>query len=270
MTLPKTNNTNTNQTTRLSVQVSLHGLSFLLLNDTGEPVAFHEIDFEYALAPEELHWELDKALKKYPELEASHTDVTVIHASNLYTVVPEPLFDESRASDYLKFNTKILRNDYVGFDDLEQLGLVVVYLPFMNANNFLFDRFGSFSYYHSSTQLLNHLVPKHKFEIKPKVFLHVQPGYFDCIVIRKGQLELCNSYAYKTPEDFIYFVLFCLEQLQLNPNEVATYVFGSIEKDTPLYVALYTYVRHVAFYEGFEPTINATSGHEAVLLKTTV
>ncbi len=270
MTLPKTNNKNTNQATRLSVQIALTGLSFFVADDSGTPIDYYTYPFEFPIAPEELQWHLEKALKEHPEWQESGITPTVIHASNLYTVVPSSLFDESRASDYLKFNTKILSNDYVGFDRMDELGMVVVYLPFMNANNFLFDKFGSFDYYHATTQLLDLVLNQFKYEIKPKVFLHVQQGYFDCIVTKNGKLQLCNSFTYKTPEDFIYFVLFCFEQLGINPNEVATVVSGKIDLESPFYEILYTYVRDVHFYENSLPDYPELKPHQELILKTTL
>lgn len=270
MTLPKTNNKNTNQTTRLSVQISLTGLSFFEADTNGTLNAYHAYHFDFPIAPEELQWHLEKALNEHSEWSSETTEITVIHASNLYTLVPAALFEESRASDYLKFNTKILSNDYVGFDRLDEWDLVIVYLPFISANNFLFEKFGSFDYYHSATRLLEYVLKESKYEIKPKVYLHVETGYFDCIVIKNGKLELMNSFSYKTPEDFIYFVLFCFEQLGINPNEVETYLSGAIHLEDPLYEILYTYVRHVSFLESRLPSTNDLKSHEELVLKTTL
>lgn len=270
MTLPKTNNTNTNQTIRLSVQIALTGLSFFVTDETNSVIDYHVYPFEFPIAPEDLHWQLEKALAAQREWVDSPTSLTVVHASNLYTVVPASLFEEGRASDYLKFNTKILANDYVGFDRIDALGMVIVYVPFINANNYLFEKFGSFDYYHATTLLLMHLLPKYKYEIKPKVFLNIQSGYFDCVVLKNGKLELCNSYSYKTPEDFIYFVLFAYEQLGLNPNEVETITCGDIDLGSPFYELLYTYVRDVHFYESNLPNLPQLKPHQEIILKTTL
>lgn len=269
MTLPKTNNKNTNQTTRLSVQIALTGLSFLVTDENKLPLHYQKFEFDFPIAPEELQWHIEKSLKEHPKLNINHEKITVVHASNLYTVVPKSLFDEGRASDYLKFNTKILTNDYVGFDTLSELEMVVVYLPFISANNYLFDTFGSFNYYHATTRLLDFLLNKYKYDTKPKVHLHIQKGYFDCIITKNGKLELSNSYSYKTPEDFIYFVLFCFEQLGLNPNEVETQVSGIIKMDSPLYDILYTYVRNVYFQENDLLQWEGVQSHQELVLKTT-
>ena len=60
-------------------------------------------------------------------------------------------------ADYLKFNSKILSNDYITHDDLAQGDIVNVYVPYVNINNFIYDTYGAFEFNHYSTILLNTL-----------------------------------------------------------------------------------------------------------------
>lgn len=268
MILSKTNNINTNQANRLSVQVSLTGLSFLISSEDKRDAKLVISPFEGVRSPEELTLELDKVFSEQNWDSGIFTEVKLIHSSHLYTIVPTALFDENKASEYLKFNTKILSTDFVSHDEVENQDLVVVYLPFVNANNFIFDRFGSFSYFHSITLLLNHFLKIEKFGNEPKVYIHIQKDFFDCIVLNGSRLLLCNSYSYKTPEDFIYFVLFCLEQLKLNPNEIKTVLCGAVKRDSEWFEILYTYVRNVSFYEGDLVDFPQSESHEQLILKT--
>src|SRR5690606_27393588 len=90
--------------------------------------------------------------------------------------------------------------------------------------------YGSFSYYHSTTILLKTILENEKYSL-PKMYLHFQKNNFDCIVLKNGELQLCNSYTYKTPEDFIYYTLFCMEQLNLNPENLPVILCGEIDKE---------------------------------------
>jgi Protein of unknown function (DUF3822) len=270
MTQSKTNNVNTNQANRLSVQVSLTGLSFLISSEDTPDHQLVEVPFETARSPEELTLEIDNVFSEQNWQNKEFAEVKLIHTSLLYTVVPSVLFDETKASEYLKFNTKILSTDFVSYDEVENQDLVVVYLPFVNANNFIFDKFGSFSYFHSITLLLSHFLKIEKFAKEPKVYIHVQKDFFDCIVVNGHQLMLCNSYSYKTPEDFIYFILFCFEQLKLNPNEIKTVLCGAVQRDSELFEIIYTYVRNVSFYEIDLGAFSKAALHEQLILKTSL
>ncbi len=209
---------------------------------------FKETKLDHSTTPEELLMEIEDLVRENFMLQQDFSEVTVVYASGVYGLVPAPLFDESRASEYLKFNSKILANDYIAHDLLENLDMVVVYVPYMNINNFFFEKYGSFNYYHSASVLLKTILENEKFSL-PKIFLHLQQNHFDCIIIKDGKLLLCNTFTYKTPADFIYYTLFCLEQLKLNPETVTVLLCGDIERNDDLYNIAYTYIRNLEFVD---------------------
>ena len=257
---------------RLSVQVTLSGLSFLVTNLLSkELVFFSEKTLPAPISPEELLIALDTSFSETIELQEKFEEVVIIYATELYTIVPSSLFDETKASEYLKFNSKILANDFMAYDQLENNDITIVYIPFVNINNYLFERYGNFNYYHSNTLLLKHLLSKEKHYSLPKVYINVLEKSFDIIIINNGILQLCNSYNYNTPEDLIYYILFCFEQLKLNPDTVDTILLGAIEKDDDNYNMLFNYVRNVSFLNYKEElnlnTSEAISAHKNILLK---
>ncbi len=254
---------------RLSVQLSLSGLSFLVTNLTDkESVFFKEKSFENKLTPEELLLELSDLFKNQEILQENFIEVSVVYATSLYSVVPTPLFDENIASEYLKLNSKILANDYVAYDSLENHNITIVYIPFVNINNYLFDRFGNFKYFHTTTLLVKNILDREKHSKEPQLFINIEKDIFDLIILNKGTLHLCNTYEYKSPEDLIYYVLFCLEQLQLNPDTIPCNLSGEIKKTDTNYLLIYTYIRHISFMNiDSLVEINQKESHEKTTLK---
>ncbi len=247
MILQKTNHIHNTLQNRLSVQVSLNGLSFLVTNpEKTEVLFFIEKKLDHSTTPEELLIDVESILANNEILNESFSVVSVIYATPIYSLVPAPVFDETKASEYLKFNSKILANDYIAHDVLQHLDIVVVYVPFMNINNFFFEKYGSFNYYHATSVLLKTILEQEKYSL-PKMYLHFQKTTFDCIILKNGTLELCNSYTYKTPEDFIYYTLFCMEQLKLNPEHLPVVLCGEIEKEDANYKIAYKYIRTIEF-----------------------
>jgi hypothetical protein len=245
----KTNNINNTINNRLSVQISLNGLSFLVTNPASEePIFFIEKVLDHSTTPDELLIDIESIMFKNNILNTDFAEVSVVYSTPVYSLVPAPLFDETKASEYLKFNSKILANDYMAHDLVENQNIVVVYVPFMNINNFFFEKYGSFSYYHSVTIMLKTILEKEKYSL-PKMYLHFQKNSFDCIVLKNSELQLCNSYTYKTPEDFIYYTLFCMEQLKLNPENIPVILCGEIEKDDENFKIAYTYIRNLEFMD---------------------
>ncbi len=171
----------------------------------------------------------------------------VIHKNELATIVPAALFNEDNLADYLKFNNKILSTDFITFDKIDLNDSFNVYIPFININNFLYDRFGEFTYKHFSTILIEQVLNAEKNAEKPKMYVNVDNENFDIVVVENGSLKFYNSFEYKTKEDFIYYILFTSEQLKLNPETLELIFTGNIDSKDELYVIAYKYVRFVFF-----------------------
>lgn len=249
MTLSKQNN-NTGPIAHqsLSVQLALTGHSFLITHtQTKEVLFFCETIFDQATTPEELLTHLTQKINDTSELKQNFDHVVLIHCNDMVTSVPKSLFDSQKAAEYLKFNSKILATDFIAFDQVHAQDIITVYAPYININNFFFDTYGEFSYYHATTKLLDTILNSPSEVAIPKIHVHVFKDSFTCIVSTNNKLQLCNTYSYKTSEDFIYYILFCYEQLGLKTETDTITLSGLIAKDDSLYALLYTYVRHINF-----------------------
>jgi hypothetical protein len=60
---------------------------------------------------------------------------------------------------------------------------------------------------------------------------------------------LFNTFDYKSPEDFIYYILFAAEQLQLNPEYFQLELLGKIAENDALYNIAYQYIRNVTLLD---------------------
>jgi len=235
---------------KLAIQVSLSGLSFACFDTlTNKVISLEKIPlekFEKNTTIEEL---FSNAFLKYEELKAGYDQVVVLHSNNLSTFVPTPLFDEEYIGSYLQFNTKVFETDFFAFDTLENYQMHNVYIPYVNMNNFFIDQFGTFDYKHANSILVEKILDLSKNSYEHKMYIHVSETHFEIIVIRNQKLELYNSFEYKTPEDFLYYVLFTAEQLHLNPESFPLELLGTIDEEHPLFKIAYQYIRNVSLLE---------------------
>ncbi|MDX1462465.1 MAG: DUF3822 family protein [Marinirhabdus sp.] len=252
----------------MSVQVNLTGLSFLVKSqDQNQVLHYSERTFEAQYAPQDILAVLESEIQSNPIIKECK-EICVVYAMNAYTLVPESLFDETKLSEYLKFNTKILAGDFVTFDKIDSHNINIVYVPLVNLNNYFFETFGSFQYFHATTILLTQLLDAEKGALAPCAYVHVTKDHIDVIALEKDQLVLCNSYPYKTPEDLAYYVLFAFEQIRFNPNTVRTTLLGAISEDDPNFAILYTYIRNISIDQELgDTTIGSLQPHEQFILK---
>lgn len=246
--VPTTNNIKKTSNLKLSIQASLSGLSFCILNTEINTIDYLKVfNFERKLNPNEVLNNLEESFESEEALKSPFSDIMVIHKNELATIVPAALFNEDNLADYLKFNNKILSTDYITFDKIDLNDSFNVYIPFININNFLYDRFGEFTYKHFSTILIEQVLNAEKNAEKPKMYVNVDNENFDIVVVENGSLKFYNSFEYKTKEDFIYYILFTSEQLKLNPETLELIFTGNIDSKDELYVIAYKYVRFVFF-----------------------
>ena len=234
---------------KLSIHISLNGLSFCIID-----LISNEIDFlrTYSLSknttPKELLKTLKKGFKENNELSNSFSSVKIIHYNNLSTVVPEPLFDKNNALSYLKFNSKILQNDYAAYDEIFNNECVNVYIPYVNINNYIFKMFDSFVYNHYSSIILEKVKLNEKNTITPSLYLNINSNHMELIYFVKNKLIFYNRFDFSTKEDIIYYLLFTIDQLKLNPEEIPLIITGNISEDDDNYKIIYEYIRNVSTF----------------------
>lgn len=240
----------TSQQKNLSIQFSLDGFSFCITDSESKSVlSYTAYNFEKTLSsPEQLLEKVIAIFADDPDLQTEFDKVYAIHQNNLSTVVPEVLFDRNDLLPYLNYTVKTLQTDFIIFDELPVIQANTVYIPYVNVNNFIFQNFGEFEFQHHSTVLIDKLIASSKDLIQETCFfVHVTASSMDIVVIREEQLLLCNTFDYQTKEDFIYYILFVAEQLQLDPESVPVTFLGNITKEDPRYQITYEFVRTLNF-----------------------
>ncbi|MFX0557699.1 DUF3822 family protein [Maribacter sp. CXY002] len=239
---------------KLSIQVSLNGLSFCVADTVSHKVLMSDtLFFKEELNPISTKAELEKLFRKHKLDEQQFDDVVVVHRNTLFGLVPKPLFNADTLAQYLRYNTTILANDELAYDELGNQDIVNVYVPYMNINNYVYEIFGEFTYLHNGTVLIQSLLDLYGNQKDPICYVHVGKGQMDVAVISQRKLQLYNSFIFETKEDFAYFLLFVLEQLDLDTETVAVKLFGTIEEDDPIFELCYTYIKNIGIFVPSSP-----------------
>lgn len=234
---------------KLSIQVGLNGLSFCVLDTISNAIlSADNVDFGKELSLHEVLKELKLLVNQHDLQKFKFSEVVAVHRNNLFSLVPKVLFDEKELPNYLKFNAKILANDLIAFDEMANFDMVNVYVPFVNINNYLYDLYGEFKFMHSGSVLLQTLLTFYKNGDESICYVYVANNQMEIAVVSDKHLLLFNSFEYRTQEDFIYYILFTLEQLKFDPSTIKLRLFGDLEQGDELYDICYEYVQNVSVY----------------------
>ena len=243
------NKVNNSNNLEVSIQLSLDGFSFCILNDQNEIVNATKYDFaESCITPEELLNRVKEIFEKDANLHYNFINIMVVHQNNLNTLVPVDYFDDRSLKSYLSYSVKTFSSDYITFDNVASINAKNVFVPFVNINNYLLDHFGDFNFYHHQTLLLEKLAKLNSKKSK-KVIVHIGTSLMDILVLESEKLHLINSFDYQTKEDFVYYLLFVYEQLQLDANDIPLEIIGNIDIESELYQIVYKYIRHIKLIE---------------------
>ena len=155
------------------------------------------------------------------------------------------LFDESKKETYLKFIHSIPKDSRVLSDQLKHMSAANVYYGSEQLIKYISSVWPSAKIIHSSTVLIESLLINFKNILSEKtVYTNVKANYFEVVNFKHGKLNFYNTFRYKTKEDFIYFLLATLEQLNLNPENTDLVFLGDLDKQDPLFEISYKYIRN--------------------------
>ncbi len=237
---------------KLSIQFSLDGFSFYISNTHHIISKFTSFKFTKPIkSPELILKEIKEIFRNEKTLQQDFETVSVVHQNTLSTLVPNQYFKDDDLNKYLKYSVKTITTDLIVYDDLNLIKAKNVYVPFVNINNFIFQNFGEFEYKHHSSILLEKLFSQSDNSLN--FFVNISQSLFDIVVLKDSKILFYNIFEYETKEDFIYYILFTLEQLELSTDNTNVSLLGDINKQSELYKILYTYVRNISFFQLKKP-----------------
>ena len=233
---------------KLSIQLSLDGFSFYILNlnRIHEILFFKEVGFfQKKHSPQALENAIDRLLRQEKLIDKGFGEIELIHDNNLFALVPNEYFDKTHLVDYLKYGIKLFKSDYITYDSIQKIDAQAVYLPFVNINNYILDNFGEFEYHHASERFLNYCLDTSKDLDRLQCLIQINIRSIEFVAIQNNELLFFNNFETHSREDILYYILFSLEQLEINPNQATIKLSGYIRKNENLIRLLKDYIKEV-------------------------
>ena len=242
--IQKINNSNNNiDNNALSIHINKNWIVFCLFSQE-KLIDLNKVVFLVKKSPTFLLKTIKKYLKSITEKNKPKA-VKLIYYDKSSTLVPSVLFDEKNSLNFLKYNTNIKINDLAANDSILNNEITNVFIPYININNYIFDKFKTFDFFHYSSLLIQLLSLEISDNFSEKIFLNINDGFIDILLFKHKKLEFYNSFEYNSNEDILYYILFCLNQLDLNPDKIHVSCTGNISLDSKVYELLYTYIRNI-------------------------
>ncbi len=163
------------------------------------------------------------------------------------TLVPAPVFEKEKERLLLGLNCSLETDDVLFSERLKQTDAVNVFAIPLELKNCIQRQFPLVEFHHYSTALLENSLLENKKNSETNVVLNIHVSYFEIIIANQKSLVFYNTFRYTTAEDLVYYLLFVLEQFNLNPETVKIKITGELDKNSTIYSLLYKYIRELSF-----------------------
>jgi len=230
----------------LSIQVSLNGLSFSVLDPVRNTyVLFRHINFpqkdknyvkaqEYLITDRVLNYDYKRVYFLFNTVNA--------------TLVPNALFNNEKAEDVLAFTSRIKGEGHktekhkIKLADVWGIYAIPDYLYYLVKSQYRDVMFFQQYIPMIEVNLMSGVV-----DDDPVMCINLQNDVFDVIVLKRYELLFCNSFRYRNSSEFAYFALNILKQLELDQKRLKVLVSGKDNHDGESVSLLGRYVRNVSF-----------------------
>ena len=166
-----------------------------------------------------------------------------------FTLLPETLFDLNAREEYLRLNAVVEPEaEVISHYSHPRLELINVFTVPASLYHWARHHFtdSRVEFVHQTSALMEgflHMADPHR----PQLHVYVDQQYVTLVVLQNMRLEFCNSFYFTTYEDFIYYVLFVLQEKKMNPDQDQVLVWGELKLDSDIHDVLRKFIRNVKF-----------------------
>ena len=256
----------------LCLQTGNGGVSYAVFNpDTNKYIPLESLTSGYPKPGKDTPG-LKDVLEEIAWLKQPFLKVFLVVDNPLSTLIPPSLFMEEEAMTYLKFNHPVTEHDTALFNHLKTANVITVFGMTKADMADAVATWNNISFFHSTSVIIESLQINYKNKTDNNtLFLNVRDGGFDLVYFKNNKLHFYNFFRFNTKEDFIYFLLTAIEELQLNPEQLRLMLSGEIDKSSVFYEMIYRYVRTIRFVErnevfGYTYLLDDLMGHKQYTL----
>lgn len=231
----------------LSIQASLNGLSFCILDPVQEKyIVFSHKNVNSELSFNDFLDNIEEYIQNTDLLNHKYKKVKFIWLSSKNTLIPKKHFKKENVKKYFEFNQKLDELDEIHFNKLKYIDAYSIYIVPNQIANIFSKQFPGINFYNQQIPFIEHSLAKYYSETK-KVFVNINDNFIDINLTETGKLLLYNSFVYKTEMDLIYFIMYVCNQYNLNTETTEVVLSGLIDKKSSAFSKLKDFFQHLKF-----------------------
>ncbi|MCU0440279.1 MAG: DUF3822 family protein [Raineya sp.] len=174
-------------------------------------------------------------------------EVVLVARTGGYATVPDEFFESSKIASYLSFHPNQIENTSIKNFHYSQSKTQSVFYVENEYLEWVQKAYPSkeVKVMHQADTFLAGALSEISSE--SEIYICIENRYMNMVIVKEGNLLLNNRYYYHSPQDFVYYVLFAIDELKLDIETCIVKLYGEISKDSGIFNLLYKYIRQVDF-----------------------
>ncbi|MBR5433812.1 MAG: DUF3822 family protein [Bacteroidales bacterium] len=227
---------------RLSISIRRDGFSFLLSSKRAI------VAYSYITVPENQRNTAFKEFLSQEILQDTFSAVSIIIVTPSFTCVPKKLYDDSMWEDYSNLNFEHSGNESVITYESLNTDVVVLFpidteLWALCRSAFKNQEFVSY---------IPQVAPMLESNVKSRgerLFVFVEQSFFTVLYVSKKNMQFCNSFGFTNVNDFLFYLMNVMKQLNLDPLRIQVELAGKISVKSSYFSAIQMFVKNVSVVE---------------------
>ena len=186
---------------------------------------------------------LAQAIKHFQFSKKNYSHVYINYFTAKFTLCPTAYYQAENNRSLLEFNVGSILDGVIIVDEVNP-EMKLIYSIDESIKSTIDLLFPNHQIKHSLS-VLGKLMLTSEELVKENILLSIQSNYIEIIVKQNQKIVLANQYSVKTAEDVLYFLLFILEQYQLNPLTAQIMVVGNLDTQDELIVSIKKYIKNI-------------------------
>ncbi|MEJ8755512.1 DUF3822 family protein [Pontibacter sp. H259] len=214
-------------------------------------VVLEDYELITVFTPAQVAEQLQLIARENPLLQEQNWKTIRVAVSNQhFTLVPETLFDPAHQQDYLRLHSNLnpQLDDVLSYrhSSLEAVNIFAVERMIKDTIQDIFPE-RDIQFVHQTSSLIKTILHLTGRSAARSMYVYVERSFVTILVVDAHGLQFCNIFQYHSPEDFIYYIIFVMQEQKMNPEQETITVWGDITHDATLFTIMQKYIRQVKF-----------------------
>jgi hypothetical protein len=233
----------------LLIHLSVRDLQIGIVNSQNQFVFFEDYIFQNLSSSEELLELLKKLFEAHHLLTAGFwKKVKLCVKNNKFVQVPDSLFVEEAALEYLKMNAKVdVQNESVLFCKNEKNSAVTVFAIHKDLCIWIQDLYknAKVEFFHQSSSLIEGVLNSPQTD--SPLFIYIDRFKLHILSVKEGKLIYYNQFVIQHFSDYVKYIMLVLNAMKMDQQTSRIILWGYIGKNSPHFIEFSKYIKNVSF-----------------------